>query len=361
MSVIDGSIKAGMGGFNPVKGNVKKAAPKQKLPVQADKFESSPPGHTWVKGADVSTYKKVFGAMGAATGAFASHIALLGSFGAVGSAIGGIAGAMIAGPVGAVAGKVIGGAVGTVAGGYVQAKTMAGRKVGGRLGAIAGKAMALVAKALKIPLRSDHIEDTKNFDYDKMKTRLGDINYTSHPTISEKDAEKFVSQLKPGDMVVTNDEACTIFSLIIVAANGKADYNHAILYQGDGKTIESRTVTDGVAEGDLKEVLSHKHHAVAIRPHYEDGQGKKVVEAGRGMIGTKYDFRFRMGDNSMYCSEVVYKAVKSGAPQVGFKTRPMITREVVLPGDLLRTSQADVVAEVGRDSTLFNSYMAKFA
>jgi uncharacterized protein YycO len=219
----------------------------------------------------------------------------------------------------------------------------------------------MVAKALRVPLRSDHIQETKNYSYDKMTTHLGDTHYSSHERISEKDADNFMSKIKPGDIVLANDESGTIFSIIIAAADGKADFNHALLNAGNGVTIESRTVTDGVAEGDMKKVLMSKHHVVAVRPHYEsDKQAQEVVDAARGMIGTKYDYRFRMGDNSMYCSEVVYKAVGKGAPEIHFEKRPLITREVILPGDLLRTKQADVVAEIGKDNTLFNSYMAKF-
>lgn len=337
------------------------AKKEQQLPVRADKFKGSVEEYTWEHGKDLKTYNKVCGAIGAATGAFTGNLVPPAVGGYAGAVAGGILGTMAAGPVGGVVGKVIGGLAGAYLGGKLHIKSAVGRKVGGRIGGVVGKAFGLFAKALKIPLRSDHIKETKDYSYDKMKTHLDTINYTSHPHISEKNAEKFISKLKPGDLVLTNDEACTIFSIIIAAVNGKADYNHALLYTGDGKTIESRTVTSGVAEGDLKDVLMHKHHAVAIRPHYKsEDQADDVVQAGKDMIGAKYDFRFRMGDNSMYCSEVVYKAVKEGASQINFKERPLITRTVVLPGDLLRTEQADVVAEVGKDNTLFNSYLAKF-
>lgn len=331
-------------------------------PIPADQYKGSIPGHHWVKGADLSTYTKVFGGIGAANCAFASHILMPFGFGAAGFSVGEAIGTIVGGPLGGIIGKVAGGLLGAYAGMKIQNKTLIGRKVAGRIGGAAGEVLGLFAKALKMPLRSDHIEETKNYSYNGMKSLLGTTKYTSHPHIGDKEAAEFIAKLKPGDLVLTNDEACTIFSLLIVAADGKADFNHALLYIGDGKTIESRTITHGVAEGVLKDVLSHKHHAVAIRPHYDppDKQAADVVQAGKDMIGTKYDYLFGMGDNSMYCSEVVYKAVKKGSPQISFKTRPLITKEVILPGDLLRTKQADVIAEVGHDNTLFNSYLAKF-
>jgi uncharacterized protein YycO len=350
------------GGVQEAKSGGVSAKDEGRFPIQADKYQGSIGEHHLVRGADLSTYKKVFGAIGAANLAFASHIAMPAGFAAAGAAIGGIVGAVLGGPVGGVVGKIAGGLAGAYVGGKIQAKTLIGRQAGGRLGGMAGDVMGVFARALKIPLRSDHIEETKDYSYDRMKTHLGDTKHTSHSPISKAEAEDFMKKLKPGDMVLTNDEACTTFSLLIVAVDGKADFNHALLYAGDGKTIESRTVTHGVAEGDLINVLTHKHHAVAVRPRFdpEEQQSKDTVQAGRDMIGTKYDFLFGMGDDSMYCSEVVYKAVKKGAPQVDFKKRPLITKEVVLPGDLLRTTQADVVAEVGKDNTLFNSYLAKF-
>ncbi|MEQ8224827.1 MAG: YiiX/YebB-like N1pC/P60 family cysteine hydrolase [Candidatus Eremiobacterota bacterium] len=335
-------------------------AEKSELPVQADQYKGSIEEHHYVKGADLSTYKKVFGAAGAATMAFTGNIAVPLGLGAAGFFAGEALGSAIGGPVGAIAGKIAGGLLGTYAGAKIHGKTLIGRQIGGRVGGAVGDVMGLFAKALKIPLRSDLVEETKNYSYGNMKELLGTTTHTNHPHISEKEADDFMAKLKPGDIVLVNDEACTIFSLIIVAADGKADFNHALLYEGDGKTIESRTVTHGVAEGNLKEVLGHKHHAVAIRPRYEGNQAEQVVDAAKDKIGIKYDYRFRMGDNSMYCSEVVYKSVKEGAPQIDFKKRPLITREVILPGDLLRSSQADVVAEAGKDSTLFNSYLAKF-
>jgi hypothetical protein len=331
------------------------------LPLQADQYKGSIEEHHWVRGSALSTYKKVGGAVGAATMAFSSHFALAGGFGTAGAVIGGVLGTMVAGPIGGIVGKVAGSLVGAYAGVKLQAKTGIGRKIAGRIGGAMGEMLGVVAKALKIPLRSDHIEETKNYSHETMKSHLGTTKYTSHPHINKQDAEKFIAQLKPGDIVLTNDEACTIFTLLIVAAGGKGDFNHAILHTGDGKTIESRTVTHGVAEGDLRDVLLHKHHAVAVRPRFEPAsQADDTVKAGKSMIGTKYDFLFGMGDDSMYCSEVVYKAVREGAPQIDFKKRPLITKEVILPGDLLRTNKADVIAEVGKDTPLFNAYMAKF-
>ncbi|MEW6279872.1 MAG: YiiX/YebB-like N1pC/P60 family cysteine hydrolase [Candidatus Eremiobacterota bacterium] len=329
--------------------------PARPLPVAADQFRpSTPEAPAWVSGADRATYVRTGATLGAATLSFASHFAM--------PAAGAWAGVTLASSaLGHPVATVVGGLVGAFAAHKLQSKTLIGRHLGGYLGAGLGATVGVVAHALRIPLRSDHVEESSGFRWSKLPGLLGTTSATSHPHMSEAEADAFMARLKPGDIVLTNDEACTPFSLIVALVDGKADYNHALLYIGDGRTIESRTVTHGVAEGNLKKQLLKKHHAVAIRPHYEAGQAEQVVEAGRAQIGIAYDYRFRMGDNAMYCSEQVYKALKQGAPQIEFKRWPLITREVVLPGDFLRTSQADVVAEAGVDRTLVNSYLAKFS
>lgn len=329
------------------------AAPPAALPVQADQYRGSTPPHQRVHGADLDTYRRVYGALGAATGSFASHVAML----AGGTALGVAAGSAVGGPIGG----IVGGLAGIYLGFKVQLKTMLGRQIGGRVGGILGDLGGRGASLVGLPLRSDHVDETHDYSFKTMETHLGDINYTHHPHISAAQADAFIAQLKPGDVIVTNDEAATIWTLAIGLVDGKADFNHAILYQGNGKTLESRTVTHGVAEGDLKKVLQHKHHAVAIRPRYtSDAEAQAAVDQGRSMIGIPYDFKFKFGDDSLYCSEFVYKAVHNAAPHVDFKKRAVIGRVAILPGDLLRTSQADVVAEAGRDGTPFNSYLAKF-
>ena len=338
-------------------------APAQALPVRADRFTPERPEHHWVHDADVATHARV-----AAAGAFASHIAVLAGGatlgGLAGSAVGGALGSAVGGLLGSalgVGGTLAGGALGLFLGGKLQFKTEIGRKLGGRLGAMIGDAVGRGGAALGVPVRSDHIEETKDFSYAKMVSHLGDMNYTSHPRISAAEADAFIAGLEPGDIVLTNDEAATIWSVGIGLVDGKGAFNHALLYQGDGRTLESRVVTHGVAEGDLKSVLEAKHFAVAIRPHYASpDEAAAVVGAARSMIGVPYDFKFRFGDDSLYCSEFVYKSVREGAPEVDFEKRFALGRVLVLPGDLLRTKDADVVSTVGRDHSLWDAYLAMF-
>ncbi len=324
----------------------------QSMPVPARDYRGSVEPSHWVHEADLETYTRACAGVGAASFALASHVLMLGAGAWAGSALG----SAIGGPIGA----LVGGAAGAYGAFKLQSKTLIGRQLGGRAGAALGALAAPLVQKAGIPLRSNHVHETRNFSYSEMVKKLGTTQYTSHPHISATEADAFIAQLQPGDIVLTNDEAATTFSLLCAAVDSKADFNHSLLYIGNGKTIESRTVTAGVAEGDMKSVLMKKHHAISIRPHYQTGQAQAVIDAARAMIGVPYDYKFRMGNEAMYCSELVQKAVKAGAPQVTFDRWSVIGREVILPGDFVRTGQADVVAEAGVDRGLFDSYLAKF-
>lgn len=228
-----------------------------------------------------------------------------------------------------------------------------------RLGAVAGAVAGGMCWLTRIPLLSTHVETARNFSYGEMTKVAGNMNHSGRANIGLAEAKEFISRLQPGDIILTNDEASTPFATATLLATGKADFTHGIVYQGDGRTIEAR-MKDGVQEFSLEEVLLSKHHAIAIRPHYTEGQANAVIEAAREQIGQKYDFKFGFESPGYYCSELVDHSVAQGAPQVEFKHRKILGKEVVFPADLLRTAQADVVAEAGIGHGFFDAFMSKF-
>lgn len=307
-----------------------------------------------VENPSAETYRKVCGASGAARGAVVGHAAMFVGGAALGATLGN---ALFPGS-GALAGTV-GGALGLVGGGYLHAKTLLGRRVGSVAGALVGQALSPAVHALGATISEERAEITKNFSVKKLIKNGGDFFHSSIPNITREASQNFVKSLQPGDVVLTKHEGSTIFNLLTYIPSGEYDFNHSILYMGDGKAIEA-TTGKGVHEFDLAEELTHKHHCIAVRPKLQDGQAEKVIAAAKEMKGKPYDYLFKATTNTIYCSELISHSYEVGAPQVKFNERSFLAKAFVLPGDLLKTD-GEVVAEAGEHHSYLNGMASKFS
>ena len=336
----------------PTLPNLRKLTPPggPELP-RPDSYQMNLSERKWGRDYDNVTYRRTFANAGAAIGGFLSHFAALGA--------GAMLGVSVGGAVGGVLGAVVLGGAGAYAGAKLQGTTLWGRSLLSKAGAAVGNVAGRLAGMVGVPLRSDLVETASRFHIKTLNEYGANMSYTGHPGIPAAEGEAFIAKLQPGDIILTGDERSTPFATVTHLVTGRSDFTHAILYQGEGKTIEAK-MENGVIEGNLETVLLGKQHAIAIRPDYEPGQADQVLAAGREQLGKKYDFRFKQGNDSYYCSEAVYAAMQKGAPQVEFQTRHLLGRQLVIPNDLLYTHDAGVVAEAGVGRSYLDRLMGKY-
>lgn len=338
------------------KSPVAKAPPyiESQLPCHTDDYVLRSKVTVPLESPTFETYRRVCGATGAARGAVIGHAAVLGGGAALGAAVG----ASLF-PGSSVLAGVAGGALGLVGGGVLQAKTLIGRKVGSILGSMVGQAVSPLVSALGVEISQERAEITKEHSLLKLIKNGGEFFHSSIPTVKPEEAQDFVESLEPGDIILTKNEGSTIFNLLTYIPSGEYDFNHAMLYVGDGKAIEA-TTGKGVHEFELAPELTHKHHAIAVRTPLEQGQAEKIIESAQGLKGRAYDYLFKATSNTLYCSELVSHSYKEGAPQVKFNERSFLAKVFVLPGDLKKTD-GQVVAEVGEHHSFVNGLASKFS
>ncbi len=325
-----------------------------KLPIQADKFVSKQYEPQRVERPSLNLMRKVGGTMGAAVGSLCGNLALLGWATLAGAG----AGSMVAGPIGLAVGSVMG----MAAGAYVAGKTMLGRIFGAVGGAVMGQLSAPVLKMIDLPVSLERAKIVESFSNLKLVKNLGEFSHSSLASVSKKEVDEFVASLKPGDVVLTRNEAASAFAFLTsLPIEGQSEFNHSLFYLGDGQAIEA-TTGKGVHLFDLKESLAKNcHHAVAIRPDYEEGQVEQVLAHSKKFLGVGYDYLFRQSDSSIYCSELVAKSLQTEAPQVDVLERHFLGKSFTLPDDFLASDDGMVIAEIGKKTTLFNALASKFS
>lgn len=256
---------------------------------------------------------------------------------ATGAAAAAAAGSLL-GPIGA----VVGGMAGLYAGVKLELKTKAGRLAGGMLGGAIGTAVGKVATQFGLKPSPTMAGECKGFSLKELPGKLLNPHYTSHPKMSPEIAAQAAALTRPGDVIITNDDANFMLEIaqkgIGLFSKGygvDADWTHAYMVGHDNKVLDILIDNDAPSEFPVEHAFTDNCHAMILRPNYSTlGQRDRVLKQMTSQFGKiGYDHKFDMKTNDrQYCQEFVGKALMAQAPQLELQTSSVFGREF-LTGD----------------------------
>lgn len=316
---------------------------------------------------------KVHGTVGAAIGS-ALGKALLPALGITA----GVLSSAILGPAGiAIA------IAGLGAGIFTEAKTHAGESALGMTGGAIGTATGKIAEKLDMTPSDRMAEATKNFSLKSLFSKLQDPKYTSSKKITQQEAQEFVKMLKPGDIIIGNNDSNMNFEVVQKLIGASGNWTHACIVKDENTVMEALVpdVTDreleginsygadgkllptfgGYEENPPEDMMIRNHHLMILRPKYKDDESiKKVIEAGEALKDIKYDTFFSMSsDDKMYCTEFVYKVLKKAAPEIELDASKFAGISFVTADNFIESKDMDVIYNSGSD--FLTNYMHKYA
>ncbi|MBI2264107.1 MAG: hypothetical protein HYU64_02870 [Armatimonadetes bacterium] len=309
--------------------------------------------------ADENRLRKTCGAVGAGIGSLVGRLTVLPTAGALAGAAAG----SFLGPVGTVTGGILGGLGGLVVElhGKFRGIFPAGRVVGGTIGGALGIVVGSVLDHSPVkPRPSEALAcETQGFSFKGLLRHIADAAYTSHPKLSQEKAREIGQLVRPGDVLVTNNEELLDFEIPLFLMAAQGNWTHTALYEGDGKVIESLG-SKGVIERSLDELITTNHHAMILRPAYSSPDGpEKAIETAKGFLGRPYDGKFSLkSDDKVYCIEHTYKAVKGGGPELRLSPTKLFGYPVVTPKTFIVSPDLQVIYSTG--SSFFLNYLSKF-
>lgn len=174
-------------------------------------------------------------------------------------------------------------------------------------------------------------------------------------------------QPQPGDILFQSLPPSSLVAAIEGATG--SPYSHCgLVVQRDGRWVVIEAF-DGVECTSLREfVFRGRGHGFAVyrlQPEHQQ-HVPAMIRAAKARLGLPYDVRYRMDDEAIYCSELIYKAYGevSGGEQLGrlvqlgelnwrpyeatirhFEGGPApLDREMITPRDLARAEQLMLVS-----------------
>lgn len=326
---------------------------KEKEAVIKDKVDVGGPAEN--RGVDPSAARKVFGTVGTAAGVIAGRALILPGAGAA------FTSAMVGTAIGGPLGTVIGAAAGLAVGAVTEYKTKIGRWIGGLVGGAVGSVLGTVASAAGYRPSPKMAEETRGFSFKSLFKKLLNPSYTSHKKISAEKARDVIKNLKPGDLIITNNDEDYRFELAQKLMGKSGNWTHIGIVDENKKVLEVLISTDGPTESDPEKLFTENHHVVILRPDYKnlDSVKKTLAEARKYFGKSKYDFDFRLStEDKLYCQEYVYKAMQRGAPEIKIKPSRFMGIDFISADDFIESPDVKQTWTTG--SNFWMNLLSKF-
>lgn len=299
---------------------------------------------------------KVAGSVGAMAGALGGR-----ALAVAGTAALGAAAALAALPGGALLAAIAGGAAGLYAGYRMEKALKAGRVAGGMVGGALGAAVGRLADALGRRPQGVLGTECRGFSLAKLPGRLANPDYTSHPTMKPPDYAEGIARVRPGDVLITNDDRDFKLEILQKLLGYSGDWTHAALADENHGAMDILVTENHPTRWPLEFLFEDNCHVTVLRPRYSaPDSATKVLDAVRARFGnTTYDSKFDLGtDDAMYCQELLYKGFRQGDPGIEIGTRRVLGRDFVGSDDFLASKDMEVVWSSGSDFWL--NWLSKF-
>lgn len=273
-----------------------------------------------------------------------------------GSSGGWMLGQSLGGTLGGVAGL----AAGAYAGYLLEKNTRVGRLAGGMVGGALGSAIGFAAGAAGWQPSPSLAKETQGFSLPSLPAKLLNPNYTSHRRLTPEEAAPGMALVQPGDIIITSDDEDFQLELMQKAAGATGNWTHAALVDEEKRTMDIYISTNKPVLNPLGFIFGDNHHVSVLRPRYANQQSMtKTLDYARGQFDKiTYDHKFDLTtEDSQYCQEYVYKALKHGAPEIHIPVRKPLGRELVLSDDFQNSPDVDLIWSTG--SSFLTNFLSK--
>gem|GEM_PF-820596 len=167
------------------------------------------------------------------------------------------------------------------------------------------------------------------------------------PKLTEEQKTEIKASIQPGDIILTMYPGYPGWQ-VLEEVTARSHFTHAALYEGDGKVLETLS-NSGVTRTELDDTLNDTALLEIIRPPYQTKEDRdSVIAYSQSKLGNSYDYAFNTdNDNELYCSEMLYWALKSMPHPMEVKGNNFMGRYIVGPQALESIPDSKVVFSTG--------------